>query len=71
MCTTTLIDQRGKPIQAPVATRSQLLQIGRIVGSALLIDAEATTYVPAKWNAEARPDGAVMLSRHSEARGES
>lgn len=59
-----LIDPNGEKVRAAVLTRSQLLWTGRQPGPMLLIDPEATTFVPAGWVAEAQGNGAVALQRY-------
>jgi N-methylhydantoinase A len=55
----------GGRADAPVHTRATLLRAGPGVGPLLLIDAEATAYVPPGWRAEARANGTVLLTRGS------
>jgi N-methylhydantoinase A len=55
---------RAGPAAAPGAlTRAELLARGPMPGPVLLIDAEATTYVPAGWGAACDPRGIVTLTR--------
>ena len=44
-------------------SRSSLRRNGIIDGPLLLIDAEATAYVPPNWSARANSDGSVILER--------
>jgi N-methylhydantoinase A/oxoprolinase/acetone carboxylase beta subunit len=46
-----------------VCSRLELLEAGPVNGPLLIIDAEATAYVPPDWRAEAREDGSVILSK--------
>jgi hypothetical protein len=57
-----IVDLNGEPVGAKVLTREELLTIGPVAGPALLIDAEATAYMPSRWNAVARDDGAVVVT---------
>lgn len=59
--TTQVIDNQGQTVQAALLTRAALLQHGPIHGSALLIDPEATAFIPERWTASAYPDGSVVL----------
>jgi len=59
---TRLVAAELGEVSARVLTRAGLLKCGAIPGPLLLIDAEATAYVPADWQAEAREDGAVVLT---------
>jgi N-methylhydantoinase A len=58
-----LIDPRGEKVRAAVMTRAHLAWAGKSAGPFLLIDAEATTFVPAGWLAQAQPNGAVVVQR--------
>ena len=60
---TELIDHQGSSVRAAVVTRGQLAWAGKQTGPMLLVDAEATTFVPRGWMAEALASGAVMLNR--------
>jgi N-methylhydantoinase A len=59
---TQLVTAESGDVSARVLTRAELLKSGAIAGPMLLIDAEATGYVPPNWRAEAREDGAVILT---------
>jgi N-methylhydantoinase A/oxoprolinase/acetone carboxylase beta subunit len=59
---TRLVAAESGDVSARVLSRAGLLKCGAVAGPLLLIDAEATAYVPAKWRAEAREDGAVVLT---------
>jgi N-methylhydantoinase A len=59
---TRLIAAESQEVSARVFTRSGLLRNGPVVGPLLLIDPEATAYVPPNWRAEAREGGAVILT---------
>ena len=50
-------------VRAAVLTRPQLAWAGKQTGPMLLIDAEATTFVPRGWLAQAQPNGSVILQR--------
>jgi N-methylhydantoinase A len=59
-----LVDATGTLRTGRAVGRADLL--GRaIAGPMLIVDAEATTYVPPGWSATAREDGTVLLSRTS------
>jgi N-methylhydantoinase A len=61
--TASLVDATGTRRSAPTVSRHALL--GAIVpGPLLVIDPEATTYVPPDWSASGRGDGTVILERH-------
>jgi N-methylhydantoinase A len=60
---TEIIDVAGETVRAAVLTRAQLAWAGKQAGPMLLIDAEATTFVPARWMARAEPNGAVIVER--------
>ena len=56
------------PATPDALTRIELLAAGATPGPILLIDDEATTYVPAGWSAACDPRGIVTLSRTRKAR---
>jgi len=58
-----VIDAKGKPVHAAVLTRGQMAWAGKSPGPALLIDAEATTFIPDGWMARAQGDGSVIIER--------
>ena len=58
----TIVDPAGRSVRAAVIGRAQLVWT-RAEGPALLIDPEATTFVPPGWAAAGREDGAVVLER--------
>ena len=58
-----VIDASGKPVHAAVLTRGQMAWAGKSHGPALLIDPEATTFIPAGWMARAEADGCVLVER--------
>ena len=60
---TQLIDESGRQVSASVLRRDELIALGRQPGPALLIDPEATTFIPAAWFAESSPNGIVTLKR--------
>jgi N-methylhydantoinase A len=53
----------GRHEVAPTLSRVQVLSSSGIVGPAVVVDAEATTYVPPGWRAEVRPDGTIILDK--------
>jgi N-methylhydantoinase A/oxoprolinase/acetone carboxylase beta subunit len=59
---TQLVTAESGDVSAQVLTRAELLKSGAVAGPMLLIDAEATAYVPPNWRAEARENGAVILT---------
>jgi len=63
----TLPPLKASPIQRAglpsAVTRSELLSRGATPGPLLLIDPESTAYIPTGWHAQARPIGAVILTR--------
>ena len=58
-----LTDPGGNTARAAVMTRSQLAWAGKSAGPFLLVDAEATTFVPAGWLGQALSNGSVTLNR--------
>ncbi|HEX4796858.1 MAG TPA: hydantoinase/oxoprolinase family protein [Humisphaera sp.] len=60
---TKLIDSRGSETSARVMTRAGLRAKGPMNGPLLLIDSEATCYVPTGWQASASETGQVILER--------
>jgi len=62
--TASVVDETGTRHSAPTVSRQALL--GAVTpGPLLVIDPEATTYVPPDWSASGRGDGTVILERHS------
>jgi N-methylhydantoinase A len=61
----TSIAADGSEIRTPTHSREGLLDAGDVRGAFLLIDAEATAYVPADWRAAAQENGSVILSREN------
>lgn len=59
---TQLVTAESGGVSARVLTRMGLLRGGEAMGPLLVIDSEATAYVPANWRAEAWEDGAVILT---------
>ncbi len=57
-----LFQASGQERSAPAMSRSALLAAGKTAGPALIIDPEATTYLPPGWNCEAREDGSVICT---------
>ena len=60
--TVSLYDAEGNVHPAPALPRAALVG-GARAGPLLVIDNEATTYVPAGWSAQGRADGTVILLR--------
>ncbi len=60
---TRLIDAAGESVRAAVMSRAHLAWAGRQTGPMLLIDAEATTFIPRGWMARSEPNGSVILER--------
>jgi N-methylhydantoinase A len=60
---TEVVNAAGEVVRAAVMSRPHLAWAGKSVGPFLLIDVEATTFVPAGWLAQAQPNGAVLLNR--------
>jgi N-methylhydantoinase A len=58
-----IVDPTGTKARAAVVTRAQLLWCGQQHGPMLLLDPEATTFVPAGWMARAQSNGAVIVER--------
>jgi N-methylhydantoinase A len=58
-----VIDSHGKSFHAAVLTRGQMAWAGKSPGPALLIDPEATTFIPDSWMARAQDDGSVIIER--------
>ena len=58
-----LVTADGSTREAPAFTRAGLLAAGETEGPLLLIDPQATAYVPPGWSAAARADGTVVVSR--------
>jgi hypothetical protein len=58
-----LITETGDELPAQLLTRAELLSTGPTPGPALLIDPEATAFIPPNWQATAHPNGAVLLTR--------
>jgi N-methylhydantoinase A len=61
-----LIERDGMSRTARAMTRQHLLSFGRTEGPMLVVDAEATVFVPNGWHATAAPQGALVLSRQRE-----
>jgi N-methylhydantoinase A len=59
----TLYDAGGNAREAPAVPRGALVGNEQVRGPLLIIDPEATTYVPAQWVARGRDDGTVILER--------
>jgi N-methylhydantoinase A len=59
----TVVLATGERSEMSAVSRGELLAIGDREGPMLLIDAEATAFVPPRWRAECREDGAVVVER--------
>ena len=57
----------GTSTDAPALTRGDVLARGEVSGPAILIDPEATAYLPPGWSAAARPEGTLVLTRRAAA----
>jgi len=64
----TLIDAQGNSRDAYAWTRRDVRDLGNASGPGLVIDPEATTYVPPEWKASARDDGTIILERIMESK---
>jgi N-methylhydantoinase A len=60
---TRVVDPSGREVSAHAFTRASLLALEQTPGPLLLIDSEATTFVPAGWTSSASRDGSVLLER--------
>ena len=58
-----IIERDGESKAAQAFSRSALLANGQAVGPVLIIDPEATCFVPRGWWVEAREDGSVIVDR--------
>jgi N-methylhydantoinase A len=56
-----LITSSGQATRARVVSRAELLAAGDLRGPLLILDDEATTYVPPEWTAAAQQNGTVVL----------
>jgi N-methylhydantoinase A len=63
----SLLDSTGHSHNAIALTRRDVRDMGTALGPALVIDPEATTYLPPHWTATARDDGTLILRRSSHA----
>jgi N-methylhydantoinase A len=63
---THLIDREANEVRAAVLTRAQMTWAGKSPGPVLLIDPEATTFIPAGWLARAQENGSVLIERLAE-----
>jgi len=61
-----LIESNGNIVSAETFSRSELLANGRREGPLLLIDPQATAFIPPNWTATAADDGAVIAKHASE-----
>jgi len=60
---TTLIGDDGTSIATRAMGRAAMIGRGSLAGPLLLIDAQATTFVPRGWSAAASDDGMILLTR--------
>ena len=60
---TEITDPTGRPVRAAVLRRDELVTMSDMPGPMLVIDPEATTFVPAEWMARTSEDGMVTLDR--------
>jgi N-methylhydantoinase A len=56
-----LVASSGETAACPVLSRAGVLARGKVDGPALVLDTEATTYVPPGWTAHALDNGTVVL----------
>ena len=66
----TMIDESGSSVAAKVINRAALIGAhdrANISPPMLIVDAEATTYVPSGWSIDARADGTIVLTKISHA----
>jgi N-methylhydantoinase A len=56
-----MVTSSGRSERGRVMSRGQVLAAGTVTGPALVLDDEATTYVPPEWRARAMETGTVML----------
>jgi N-methylhydantoinase A len=57
-----LVSSSGAKSRCPVLSRAGVLARGEVTGSALVLDAEATAYVPPGWTARALENGTLVLT---------
>ncbi len=60
----SLIDASGASQHCAALTRAELLEQPATPGPVLIVDGEATTWVPLGWICSARPDGSILLRRN-------
>jgi N-methylhydantoinase A len=61
---TDLIDELGQTIAGRIVNRAALIdKSSSILPPLLIVDSEATTYVPADWAIDASSDGTIVLTR--------
>jgi N-methylhydantoinase A/oxoprolinase/acetone carboxylase beta subunit len=59
-----MVDGTGRSIAARAVNRTALLDpAARVAPPLLIVDPEATTYVPAGWSIDARSDGSIILDQ--------
>ncbi len=66
---TELVDDAGRPVRARSVRRSARLVGKDIRGPLLLIDTDATAFIPAGWRMELRRDG-IAIATHKQSRGD-
>jgi len=63
--TATIVIGDGQRVQAPAVTRPALAGVGRRAGPLLVIDPDATTYLPPGWSACLQPNGTLILEQQT------
>jgi N-methylhydantoinase A/oxoprolinase/acetone carboxylase beta subunit len=58
-----IIDAGGKPVRASILRRDELVSMTAMPGPLLIVDPEATTFVPRHWVAKTAENGVVTLTR--------
>lgn len=61
----SLIDASVQSVSTTILNRAALLQQSSNSGPLLIVDPEATTYVPPSWAFEIRADGTILLTKKS------
>ena len=56
-----VISSTGEAARGALLSRANVLASGEVPGPALVLDDEATTYVPPGWNATARENGTIII----------
>ncbi|MGH7176395.1 MAG: hydantoinase/oxoprolinase family protein [Tepidisphaeraceae bacterium] len=60
-----LVDSAGTTARCRRVSRGELLGEGSTRGPLLIVDPDATTYMPADWNLSVRSDGIMILEPHA------